>query len=87
MYETHFLRDIADQNFTKHNITHTHNHFRKPSYMLTVNKTDDIGFVINRFFSVFNTDCLFSTNKKISLPYWDPQTGGESINKFMKLVY
>ncbi|XP_030748339.1 VWFA and cache domain-containing protein 1 [Sitophilus oryzae] len=73
MYETHFLKDIAHQNFSKYNIT-TYNRFRYPGYMLTVNKTDDIGFVINRFFSIFNTGFLFKTDKQISLPYWDPQS-------------
>ncbi|KAL1492905.1 hypothetical protein ABEB36_011074 [Hypothenemus hampei] len=72
MYETHFLRDIAEQNFTKYNISYTHNYFRKSGYMLTVNKTEDIGFVINKFLSVFNNDGTFSADKKISLPHWDP---------------
>ncbi|XP_066248264.1 VWFA and cache domain-containing protein 1 [Euwallacea similis] len=80
MYETHFLRDIAEQNFTKHNISYVAHDFRHPGYMLTVNKTDDIGFVVNRFYSVFNTDNLFSTDKKISLPYWDPQTGDFTVS-------
>lgn len=78
MYETHFLQDIADQNFSKHNISNVLHHFRKRGYMLTVNKTDDIGFVINKFFSIFNTDNLFTMGNKLSLPYWDPQSGGMS---------
>ncbi|XP_019765381.2 VWFA and cache domain-containing protein 1 [Dendroctonus ponderosae] len=75
MYETHFLRDVADQNFMKHNISHSNNYFRKPGYMMTVNKTEDIGFVMNKFFSIFNSHSGFNTNKKISLPYWDLQSG------------
>lgn len=77
MYETHFLRDVADQNYMKHNISHTTNHFRKPGYMMTVNKTDDIGFVINTFFSIFNSHSAFNANSSISLPYWDLQSGGK----------
>ncbi|XP_050314411.1 VWFA and cache domain-containing protein 1 [Anthonomus grandis grandis] len=72
MYETHFLRDIAEQNFTRYNISYDYNPFRKPGYMMTVNKTEDIGFVVNRFFSIFNPNSVFKTSKNISLPHWDP---------------
>ncbi|CAG9759360.1 unnamed protein product [Ceutorhynchus assimilis] len=86
MYETQFLQDIADMNFTKYNILFSQNRFRKPGYMLTLNKTDDIGFVKNKFFSVFNIDNLYTTNEKISLPYWDPHSGDFTISLTLGLM-
>ncbi|XP_060536991.1 VWFA and cache domain-containing protein 1 [Cylas formicarius] len=87
LYETHFLRDIAYQNFTKYNITFNHNVYRKMGYMLTVNKTDEIGFVVSKFYSTFNPSYFFDMKKQITLPHWDPQSSDLTVSFLLSWNY
>ncbi|CAH0562656.1 unnamed protein product [Brassicogethes aeneus] len=71
LYETDFLRDIAEQNYEKYN--HSYKTLRrvKPGFMLAINSTDSVGFALSVFYNIFNKRRDFNTEKKISLPDWD----------------
>ncbi|KAF5272845.1 hypothetical protein FQR65_LT00441 [Abscondita terminalis] len=69
MYETHFLRDVAEQNYTKYNM-HPVIDVEK-GIMLTVNASQTIGFVVAQFYNVLGTTENIDYEPKISLPIWD----------------
>lgn len=77
MYETDFLRDIAEQNYSKYNITFTPNIYRKVGFMLIINSTESIGFAVARFLNHFNPSSSFIKDKNISLPVWDAISNGK----------
>lgn len=76
LYETDFLRDIAEQNYSKYNITYTRNVHRKSGFMLIINSTESIGFAVTRFFNNFNPTATFIKDRNISLPVWDAISNG-----------
>ncbi|KAK4871749.1 hypothetical protein RN001_015873 [Aquatica leii] len=69
MYETHFLRDIAEQNYTKYNI----DLFRdvEKGIMLSVNSTQAIGLAVAQFYNVLGAAEYMESEPTISLPTWD----------------
>lgn len=78
MYETDFLRDIAEQNYDKYVIPHKN----KPvnaGLMLAINSTNSVGYAVALFYEMFNPQRLFSEEQRVSLPAYDTVTKGTNI--------
>lgn len=75
IYETHFLRDIAEQNYTKYNIESL-NYIRK-GIMIPVNSTQAIGLAVVRFYNIFDYSNNLTVEPQISLPIWDNVSKGK----------
>ncbi|KAJ8936685.1 hypothetical protein NQ318_012504 [Aromia moschata] len=69
MYEPQFLRDMAEQNYTKYGIHYKPNLFRKIGLMLTVNSTKSVPFIC------FQPNIIVYIRKNVSLPNRDPVSG------------
>lgn len=80
MYETHFLRDIAEQNYNKFNVSFKLNKRRKMGLMLSINSTDSVGFTASHFYTIFNPNSSYKIDKQISLPTWDPINNDQTIS-------
>lgn len=74
MYEMHFLRDIAEQNYSKYNID-INNNFLK-GITLSVYSMQSIGLAITRFYSVLKDAVSFNLQPTLSLPTWDQTSEG-----------
>ncbi|KAG5899705.1 hypothetical protein JTB14_030097 [Gonioctena quinquepunctata] len=87
VYEPQFLCDIANQNYTKYNISHKPSKYRKIGVMLKVNSTESIPFVVERFYSLFNPDSSFDLRNRISVPnsYMDSKGFTLSFTKGWKM--
>ncbi|KAF5289595.1 hypothetical protein FQA39_LY15042 [Lamprigera yunnana] len=69
MYETHFLRDIAEQNYTKYNINTTID--SEKGIMLLVNSTQGIGLAAAQFYNVLGNVNYIENEPTVTLPIWD----------------
>ncbi|KAB0801153.1 hypothetical protein PPYR_05507 [Photinus pyralis] len=69
MYETHFLRDIAEQNYTKYNIDVLSN--VEKGIMLLVNSSQAIGLAVAQFYNIISSGVYSEKEPSISLPIWD----------------
>ncbi|XP_017769692.1 PREDICTED: VWFA and cache domain-containing protein 1 [Nicrophorus vespilloides] len=70
MYETHFLRDVAEQNYSKYKIDNDYNVNR--GIMLMVNSTQGVGLAVARFFNTLEDETtMYDLDFQISLPIWD----------------
>lgn len=74
MYEMHFLREIAEQNYSKYNIDVSYETER--GVMLSVNSSQGIGIVVAQFYEVLGYSDYFNLDPKVSLPTWDNIAGG-----------
>lgn len=74
MYETHFLHEIAEQNYTKYNLKPFQDACR--GIMLPVKSIEEIGLAIARYYSTINESFIFSSEPMISLPKLDQVSGG-----------
>lgn len=74
MYEMHFLRDIAQQNYSKYNIESTFNIHK--GLTLSVSSAQAIGLAVARFYNTFHNDIAFNTKFTITLPTWDSVSKG-----------
>ena len=69
MYETTFLREIAEMNFAKFNVRSPDPSKVKSGIMFAVNSTDNLSFILNGMSSVLSRPT--HTSLHISLPFWD----------------
>lgn len=68
MYEMHFLRDIADQNYSKYNIDASDD-FQK-GVTLSVYSLQNVGLAVARFYNVLKDVISYDTSPRITLPLW-----------------
>ncbi|RWS12904.1 VWFA and cache domain-containing protein 1-like protein [Dinothrombium tinctorium] len=69
MYETTFLKDIADQNFKKYKVKNPDKSKIRPGIMVAINSTEHLNFIIKGVYSVLTKAPYTFT--QFSLPYWD----------------
>lgn len=69
MYETTFLREIAELNFAKFNVRSPAPAKVKSGIMFAVNSTDNLSFILNGISSVLSRPSHSPIH--ISLPFWD----------------
>lgn len=69
------MKDVALQNYQKYNITSIHKVLT--GSMVAVNSTNDIGFAISNFFTMFNMNKSYDLGRHISLPQWDFKSNGK----------
>lgn len=75
MYETHFLHDIAQQNYTKYNIMDAYKQIF-PGTMLQVNNSESVGIGVARYYHLLNEKTALDADLNISLPVWDASSNG-----------
>lgn len=69
MYETSFLRDIAELNFVKYNVPGVPSPELRGA-MVAVNSTDNLSFTMGQFYSALSFH-QHPTSLHFSLPWWD----------------
>lgn len=74
MYEMHFLRDIAEQNYSKYNIESPGKERR--GLTLSVFSLQSVGLAVARFFNILDESSLFHMMPGITLPTWDEISKG-----------
>lgn len=74
MYEMHFLRDIAEQNYSKYNIDISNN-FQK-GLTLSVYSLQSIGLAIARFYNILKDTVSYNLQPTLELPVWDQTSEG-----------
>ncbi|KAJ8980589.1 hypothetical protein NQ317_018716 [Molorchus minor] len=80
MYEPQFLQDLAEQNYTKYNISCKSNMLRKTGVMLTINNSNSVPFVVNRFYNYFNANRSIKLNRNLYLPAKDEFSGDLTVS-------
>lgn len=70
----HFLRDIAEQNYSKYNIE-TSVDIQK-GLTLSVSSAQSVGLAVARFYNTLNENISFDTAPTITLPMWDSVSKG-----------
>lgn len=74
MYEMHFLRDIAEQNYSKYNIESPSDIQR--GLTLSVSSAQNVGLAVTRFYNTLDENVSFNTEASVTLPMWDPVSKG-----------
>lgn len=75
VYEMHFLRDIAQQNYSKYNIESTVD--VQIGLTLSVSSAQSVGLAVARFYNILHKNADFNTEPGITLPTWDPVSRGK----------
>lgn len=74
MYETYFLHDLAEQNYSKYNLEPLENITR--GIMLQVNSSDTIGVTVARYYATLTHNFASAQDFEVSIPKWDSTTNG-----------
>lgn len=77
MYEIHFLRDIAEQNYSKYNIDPQNS--ADKGIMLSVNSSQAIGLAVTRFYDTLGDYNFKDLQPKFSEPTIDSTTKGKLV--------
>lgn len=80
MYEMHFLRDIADQNYSKYNIDASDDY--QKGVTLSVYSLENIGLAVARFYNVLKDVISYGTAPHMTLPLWDNTSQDMAISAF-----
>lgn len=83
MYEMHFLRDIAEQNYSKYNIESLSDIQR--GLTLSVSSAQNVGLAVARFYNTLDENVSFDTEASVTLPMWDPVAKG--LNHYDKSIF
>lgn len=70
----HFLRDIAQQNYSKYNIESPSNIQR--GLTLSVSSSQTVGLAVTRFYNTLNKNFSFNSEPIVTLPEWDSISKG-----------
>lgn len=74
----HFLRDIAQQNYSKYNIELPTN--MQKGLTLSVSSPQSVGLAVARFYNTLDKNFAFDTESRITLPTWDSISKGMYCN-------
>lgn len=75
MYEMHFLRDIAEQNYSKYSIEISDNFLK--GLTLSVYSLQSIGLAVARYYNVLKDTVSYDLQPSLSLPIWDQTSEGK----------